>query len=52
VLLRGVNDSPGALLDLSFGLLDEAKIMPYYLYMCGEFKSNTRVGSGPLACWN
>jgi len=34
VLLRGVNDSPGALLDLSFALLDEAKIMPYYLYMC------------------
>ena len=34
VLLRGVNDSPGALLDLSFVLLDEAKIMPYYLYMC------------------
>ncbi len=34
VLLRGVNDSTGALLDLSFALLDEAKIMPYYLYMC------------------
>ncbi len=34
VLLRSVNDSPGALLDLSFVLLDEAKIMPYYLYMC------------------
>jgi len=34
VLLRGVNDSPGALLDLSFVLLDEARIMPYYLYMC------------------
>jgi lysine 2,3-aminomutase len=34
VLLRGVNDSPAALLDLSFVLLDEAKIMPYYLYMC------------------
>jgi hypothetical protein len=34
VLLRGVNDSPEALLDLSFALLDEAKIMPYYLYMC------------------
>ncbi|MFI0480050.1 KamA family radical SAM protein [Actinomadura sp. 9N215] len=34
VLLRGVNDSPAALLDLSFALLDEAAIMPYYLYMC------------------
>ncbi len=34
VLLRGVNDSAKALLDLSFALLDEAKIMPYYLYMC------------------
>jgi lysine 2,3-aminomutase len=34
VLLRGVNDSPDALLDLSFTLLDEAKIMPYYFYMC------------------
>ena len=34
VLLRGVNDSAGALLDLCFALLDEAKIMPYYFYMC------------------
>ncbi|MGH3243430.1 MAG: KamA family radical SAM protein [Spirillospora sp.] len=34
VLLRGVNDSPAALLDLSFALLDEAAIIPYYLYMC------------------
>ncbi|MCD5349457.1 hypothetical protein LR393_05140 [Kineosporia mesophila] len=34
VLLRGVNDSPGQLLDLSFALLDEAMITPYYLYMC------------------
>jgi KamA family protein len=34
VLLRGVNDSSEALLDLSFALLDEAGIMPYYLYMC------------------
>ncbi len=34
VLLRGVNDSPQALLDLCFVLLDEAKIMPYYFYMC------------------
>ncbi len=34
VLLRGVNDTPAALLDLSFALLDEAAIMPYYFYMC------------------
>ncbi|TDD76766.1 KamA family radical SAM protein [Actinomadura rubrisoli] len=34
VLLAGVNDSPAALLDLSFALLDEAGILPYYLYMC------------------
>ena len=34
VLLRGVNDSPAALLDLSFALLDEAGIIPYYLYLC------------------
>jgi len=34
VLLRGVNDSAAALLDLSFALLDEASIMPYYFYMC------------------
>ncbi|HLX47310.1 MAG TPA: lysine 2,3-aminomutase [Streptosporangiaceae bacterium] len=34
VLLRGVNDSAQALLDLCFALLDEAKIMPYYFYMC------------------
>jgi lysine 2,3-aminomutase len=34
VLLRGVNDSTTALLDLCFALLDEASIMPYYFYMC------------------
>ena len=34
VLLRGVNDSVPDLLDLSFALLDEAMITPYYLYMC------------------
>src|SRR6202046_2482741 len=34
VLLRGVNDSAEALLDLCFALLDEAKVMPYYFYMC------------------
>ena len=34
VLMRGVNDSPEALLDLCFALLDHAKVMPYYFYMC------------------
>jgi lysine 2,3-aminomutase len=34
VLLRGVNDSPAALLDLCFALLDEAAVMPYYFYLC------------------
>ena len=34
VLLRGVNDTPQALLDLCFTLLDHAKILPYYFYMC------------------
>ena len=34
VLLRGVNNSSEALLDLCFALLDGAGIMPYYFYMC------------------
>jgi lysine 2,3-aminomutase len=34
VLLDGVNTEPTALLDLCFALLDGAKIMPYYFYMC------------------
>jgi lysine 2,3-aminomutase len=34
VLLRGVNDSPAALLDLCFALQDEAGILPYYFYLC------------------
>ncbi|GHB50675.1 lysine 2,3-aminomutase [Streptomyces cirratus] len=34
VLLRTVNDTPPALLDLCFALLDRAGIMPYYFYMC------------------
>jgi KamA family protein len=34
VLMRGVNDSQHALLDLCFALLDEAGVMPYYFYMC------------------
>jgi KamA family protein len=34
VLLRGVNDSPAALLELCFALLDGAGVMPYYFYLC------------------
>ncbi len=34
VLLRGVNDSETALLDLCFKLQDHANILPYYFYMC------------------
>ncbi|MFL5766917.1 MAG: KamA family radical SAM protein [Actinomycetota bacterium] len=34
VLLRGVNTTPNQLLELCFTLLDHAKVMPYYFYMC------------------
>jgi lysine 2,3-aminomutase len=34
VLMRGVNDSAHALLDLCFALQDGAMITPYYFYMC------------------
>jgi lysine 2,3-aminomutase len=34
VLLRGVNTNAKDLLELCFTLLDRAKIMPYYFYMC------------------
>ncbi|MEP7331848.1 MAG: lysine 2,3-aminomutase [Terracoccus sp.] len=34
VLMRGVNDSVEALLDLCFALTDGASITPYYFYMC------------------
>jgi lysine 2,3-aminomutase len=34
VLLRGVNTTSGDLLELCFTLLDRAKVMPYYFYMC------------------
>ena len=34
VLLRGVNTTPNDLLELCFTLLDRAKVMPYYFYMC------------------
>src|SRR5688572_19057831 len=34
VLLRGVNTTPNQILELCFTLLDHAKIMPYYFYLC------------------
>ncbi len=34
VLLRGINADARTLLELSFVLLDEAKILPYYFYLC------------------
>ncbi|WP_196780985.1 KamA family radical SAM protein [Nocardioides sambongensis] len=48
VLLEGVNADPHALLDLSFALLDGARIMPYYLYMCDmiPFAEHWRVSVG------
>jgi lysine 2,3-aminomutase len=48
VLMRGVNDSESALLDLSFALLDGASIMPYYFYMCDmiPFSEHWRLSVG------
>jgi len=34
VLLRGVNTTPEALLELCFTLIDHGKVLPYYFYMC------------------
>jgi lysine 2,3-aminomutase len=34
VLLRGVNTTPEALLDLCFAVMDGAGVLPYYFYMC------------------
>jgi lysine 2,3-aminomutase len=34
VLMRGVNDTQKDLLDLCFTLQDQAKILPYYFYLC------------------
>jgi lysine 2,3-aminomutase len=34
VLLRGVNTTAAELVELCFMMLDHAKIMPYYFYMC------------------
>jgi lysine 2,3-aminomutase len=40
VLLRGVNSEASTLLELSFVLLDHAKILPYYFYMCDMIPSS------------
>jgi lysine 2,3-aminomutase len=40
VLLRGVNATSKDLLDLCFALLDRAKILPYYFYMCDMLPSS------------
>jgi lysine 2,3-aminomutase len=40
VLLRGVNSTSKDLLDLCFALLDHAKILPYYFYMCDMLPSS------------
>jgi lysine 2,3-aminomutase len=39
VLLAGVNDTAGRLLDLCFALLDGASVTPYYFYLCDMIPS-------------
>jgi len=34
VLLRGVNTTPSQVLELCFMLIDHAKVIPYYFYLC------------------
>jgi len=34
VLLRGVNTTPNQILELCFMLMDHAKVVPYYFYLC------------------
>ncbi len=48
VLLRGVNATAKDLLELSFTLLDHARILPYYFYMCDmiPFSEHWRVSVG------
>jgi lysine 2,3-aminomutase len=48
VLMRGINDSTEALLDLCFALLDGASITPYYFYMCDmiPFSEHWRLSLG------
>ena len=40
VLMRGVNDTAEDLLELCFTMLDRARIMPYYFYMCDMIPSS------------
>ena len=40
VLLRGVNDSSKALLELCYMLQDHARILPYYFYLCDMIPSS------------
>lgn len=40
VLMRGVNATPAALLDLCFALQGEANILPYYFYLCDMIPSS------------
>jgi lysine 2,3-aminomutase len=40
VLLRGVNTTTTQLLELCFTLLDHAKIIPYYFYLCDMIPSS------------
>jgi len=47
VLLRGVNATADDLLELSFRLLDDARITPYYVYMC-DMVPNTEHWRTPL----
>ena len=37
----GQSNTPEALLDLCFGLLDDVKVMPYYFYMCDLIPLNS-----------
>ena len=45
VLLRGVNTTTNQILELCFALLDHAKIMPYYFYMCDMIPTASTGGS-------
>jgi lysine 2,3-aminomutase len=48
VLMRGVNETSEAVLDLCFALLDDAGIMPYYFYLCDmiPFSEHWRLSVG------
>ncbi len=48
VLLRGINTTTNDLLALCFSLLDDARVMPYYFYMC-DMIPNAEHWRTPLA---